>query len=672
MLGKIINGYRIDAFIGKGQFGEVYKATKNGQTVAIKFIRKEFIRQDIQEKRLLREIAALQQVKGSSTVALLEDGEYTEGSISYRMIVMEYVDGKTLREIRNGDNTPWPSDKAVELITLILNGLNEIHQAGVIHRDLKPENIKITSDGKVKILDYGLSKVIDYSTITQTGQPIGTFFYMSPEQIKGEKPIKPASDYYSVGVILYELLTGRIPFHPCTAAEIIYKTINVKPPLPSSINPSIDNSLENIVLKLLSKEMIERYSSIDEIVKALHTEKEEYVPEKAERVKFYLRVIQNDTTIVQNFLTHNSIDGVDFPINLHAQYKTLYGLLRKHSASMDFFADPSTNRMAYTHFRKTKGLRELPYAPEGYDALTPDAFDEQQFLLNFVENVIELQVSNGCNILTAPFFFFNSTTDDWYQVNIKLLRESIDYVHNKYPQYAVSGAVCTTAELLCRQKERKSITEDYGNCKTDYLQLYIEKISENIVDAQLYNFIGTAKAIKDFNKTKLIACRVPPIALSLLTVGFDAVTSGLGVLDNFTEDIIIKEEDNIKMPTKYYFPELLLSVPYKGGTGIYKDILSQEQILKTSFPHLNISLNCTCNGCQNGDMTANFQKPRLHFLYAIQNDIKEINSVSPIEVRKYINTRIDTAYSLQMALIEQGVKLAPHYLNTWKEIINKY
>ncbi len=673
MEGKIINGYKIEEFIGKGHFGEVYRAVKGTDVYAIKFIRSDFIYKDIQDKRFTREVSALQKVNSQYAVKIFEDGEHVEGNTPYRMIVMEYVSGETLREIRNKDGQPWKQQASVDLITEILNGLRDIHQAGIIHRDLKPENIKISSKGHIKILDYGLAKIIDYSSITQTGVPLGTFFYMSPEQAKGDKPLQPGTDFYSIGVMLYELLTGKILFYPSTDAQIIHKTINVKPPYPSLINPSIPNYVENVILKLLSKEVFQRYSSIDEIIHALTHEPSERTAELAERVEFYPRIIPNDTAILEDYLIHNKLDGVDFPTNLHFLYKRLHSLLRSKTNQMLFIADPSTNRLAFTNFRKTKGLRELPYAPDGYDALTPESFEDDGFLKEFVSKVIEFQVTNGCNILTAPFFFFDNTSDGWFSVNIKLLRESIDYVSSKYPQYKLSGAICTQAETLCRKSERDTIIENYGHCKTDYLQFYIDKITENTNDAQIYNFILTAKSIKDFSGTKIIACRVPTIALGLLTLGFDAITSGLGVIDNFTKNILIKDEDTKPtMPTRHFFPELLTCITISPKNRTYQDILAQEAELIASFPNMDIRLNCNCEGCSHPSFT-DYKRPRLHFLHEIKHELEEISKLDSSQRKQYFSNRIDRAYFLQQKLIERGVKLnSPNYLQTWKEILLKF
>jgi len=247
----------------------------------------------------------------------------------------------------------WDISEILHCVGNIANTLQALHDGGVVHRDLKPENIKITKDGKIKILDYGLAKIIDYSSITQTGAKIGTYYYMSPEQVKGEKPIREGSDYYGIGVILFELLTGHILFYPSTDAEIVYKTVYVKPPYPSKYNAEIPNYIENLILKLLEKEVTKRYRSIDEIIQMLDSGATVKKPEKKEVKKFYPRLIQNDTAVIEKFLDHYQVDGANFPINLHSQYKKINDLLKSRSTKIDFFADPGTNRLVFSKFRNT-------------------------------------------------------------------------------------------------------------------------------------------------------------------------------------------------------------------------------------------------------------------------------------------------------------------------------
>lgn len=674
MIGTTFNGYTINRFIGRGAFGEVYEATQLSDmaSVAIKFIKTDFIYPEERE-RLNREVDALKKVVSPFTIRYISDGDYIENNTTYKYVVMEYIEGQTLQNYLSNLTKPLTEEEAITILVEILTGLGHIHDQNIIHRDLKPANIMMCKDG-IKILDYGLSKLIDYSSITKTGAVIGTYYYMSPEQVQGKKPITIASDFYSIGVILLEALTKQILFYPSTEAEIVYKTVYVKPPIPSSLNPSITNRVENIILKLIEKDSFKRYLTAKEIIDALNAKNQDKLIDVENEISFYPRLIQSDTAIIKDFISNGEINGADFPINLHAQYNSITNILKSNNSKLKFFADPSTNRMVYTSFRKTQGLVKLPYAPTGYDPYETENFSDISTIKDFVKSVLDLQIANGCSVLTAPFFYFNSIHDEWYQINLKMLRESIDYIRASYPQYKISGAVCTSAEVLSRKSEREKIIESYGYCRTDYLQFYIDKIDETTVDAQIFNFILTATSIKAFNKTKIIACRVPSIALGLLTIGFDAITSGLGVLDTFDKGVITKEEDMVQMPTKFYFSDLLMSSTLSAKSRLYQDILAQENSIKAKYPDLNFSFKCNCSGCDHQILSKNFQAPRLHFLYSREKEIHTLRAIEQSQRRKYFIERIDKAYLLQTELGKLGVKLknSPAYLNTWKEIIKKF
>jgi hypothetical protein len=167
----------------------------------------------------------------------------------------------------------------------------------------------------------------------------------------------------------------------------------------------------------------------------------------------------------------------------------------------------------------------------------------------------------------------------------------------------VAGAVI--GRILC--DPRAQCNCETGHCNTDYMLFYIDKIYENTNDGQLYNFILTARSIKEFSKTKIVACRVPTVALGLLAIGFDAITSGLGVIDNFTKAIIIKDDEG-RMPTRHYFPELLSCILISPKTKLYEDILSMEEVLTTEYPKMDIKLSCSCDGCVHESMT-DFKTP---------------------------------------------------------------
>lgn len=184
---------------------------------------------------------------------------------------MEYFEDITLRKLIN-DNNKLCEDEALLIFSKILEGISALHnfnafnktdenEYGIIHRDLKPENIMIDHNGNIKILDFGISKVIDYSSITSTGDIMGTYAYMSPEQYSDSKHISKASDLYSLGVILYELLTGELPYKSKNMPALMNEIISEYPIEPRRKNPNISNQTENVILKLLEKEPYKRFQT---------------------------------------------------------------------------------------------------------------------------------------------------------------------------------------------------------------------------------------------------------------------------------------------------------------------------------------------------------------------------------------------------------------------------
>ena len=220
VLGTIIHGYSFIEFLDSGNFGSVYKATKDGETYAIKIFREDYVltqyREHGENNRIKREIEIMKSVNHQYLIKYIDDFKEDNMGVSSYFLVMEFAEGDTLRKYMNA--TPLPEKEARDIFQKILSGLDALHNIrgdeedkGIIHRDLKPENIFITNSGNIKILDFGLSKIIDYTSITTTGDFIGSPLYMSPEQITDSKNIDKRSDLYTAGVIFYEMLTAQKP-----------------------------------------------------------------------------------------------------------------------------------------------------------------------------------------------------------------------------------------------------------------------------------------------------------------------------------------------------------------------------------------------------------------------------------------------------------------------------
>jgi len=271
MIDKTISHYKILEKLGEGGMGEVYLAedTKLKRNVAIKILPLHLTKDKESRERFEREAQAAAALNHPNIVTVHEIGEFEEQVF----IVMEYVEGETLQEILH-KNRQLSLDKYINISSQICEGLEKAHQAGIVHRDIKPANIIIDKDNRVKILDFGLAKLKGVSQLTKETSTIGTIHYMSPEQIRGEG-VDFRSDIWSVGVILYEMFTGKLPFKGDYEQAVMYSITNNEPEQLSDFRTDVPYELEQYVNKCLAKDTTERYPSIEGLLVDLKRLKKE-------------------------------------------------------------------------------------------------------------------------------------------------------------------------------------------------------------------------------------------------------------------------------------------------------------------------------------------------------------------------------------------------------------
>ncbi|HEV8188928.1 MAG TPA: serine/threonine-protein kinase [Pyrinomonadaceae bacterium] len=256
--------YYVEERLGSGGMGKVYRARhlSMDRPVAIKFLRQRFSEDEAARTRLLTEARAAVALRHSNAVSVTDFGQTVEGWV---YIVMELLEGRTLREIVSRE-APLETARATSIMLQASDAVGAAHSAGIIHRDLKPSNILITQSADqpavVKVLDFGIAKFFagnddDATDLAQTTSVIGTPRYMSPEQHSGHE-LTPATDVYSLGVILYEMLTGMVPFSGSTHAEIAQKHVNDTPHSPREVVAAIPEDVERIVLHALEKQPSDR------------------------------------------------------------------------------------------------------------------------------------------------------------------------------------------------------------------------------------------------------------------------------------------------------------------------------------------------------------------------------------------------------------------------------
>ncbi|MGW7365848.1 Stk1 family PASTA domain-containing Ser/Thr kinase [Streptomyces sp. NPDC054841] len=259
--------YELGSVLGRGGMAEVYLAhdTRLGRTVAVKTLRADLARDPSFQARFRREAQSAASLNHPAIVAVYDTGEdYVEG-VSIPYIVMEYVDGSTLRELLHSGRKLLP-ERTLEMTIGILQALEYSHRNGIVHRDIKPANVMLTRTGQVKVMDFGIARAMGDSgmTMTQTAAVIGTAQYLSPEQAKGEQ-VDARSDLYSTGCLLYELLTVRPPFVGDSPVAVAYQHVREEPQPPSNFDPEITPEMDAIVLKALVKDPDYRYQSADEM-----------------------------------------------------------------------------------------------------------------------------------------------------------------------------------------------------------------------------------------------------------------------------------------------------------------------------------------------------------------------------------------------------------------------
>ena len=265
---RLLGGrYELDGVVGRGGMAEVYRARdiRLDRVVAVKTLREDLARDQTFQARFRREAQSAASLNHPSIIAVYDTGEDNMGPEPVPYIVMEYVDGQTVRDLLRDDRRLLP-ERALEIADGVLRALDYSHRNGIVHRDIKPANVMITRTGDIKVMDFGIARAVSdaQATMTQTAQVIGTAQYLSPEQARGER-VDARSDLYSAGCLLYELLTGRPPFTGDSPVAIAYQHVTENPVPPSRIDPEIPAWIDAIVLKSMAKNPADRYQSAGEM-----------------------------------------------------------------------------------------------------------------------------------------------------------------------------------------------------------------------------------------------------------------------------------------------------------------------------------------------------------------------------------------------------------------------
>lgn len=261
--------YEILEKIGSGGMGDVYKAydKRLDRIVALKVLKSEYNEDESFVRKFRRESLAAASISHPNIVSIYDVGsEILEGQ-TYYYIVMEYIDGKTLKEVIQKEG-PLPVKQAFHFALQIAEALKVAHSKHIVHRDIKSQNIMVTRDYRVKVTDFGIARIVGNSTVTMTDSVMGSVHYFSPEQARGSK-IDTRSDIYSLGIVLFEMLTGDVPFDGENPISVALMHIQNHMPLPSDINPNVDVAVDDIVRRMTMKDPKERIQKVEDVIQIL-------------------------------------------------------------------------------------------------------------------------------------------------------------------------------------------------------------------------------------------------------------------------------------------------------------------------------------------------------------------------------------------------------------------
>jgi hypothetical protein len=272
MEGRLLEGkYRVSRLIGEGGMGAVYEAehTLIGRAVAVKVLHGDFAKNQEAIERFRREARAATAIRHPNIIEITDMGTTAEGQ---PFLVMELLEGSPLSSLI-GEGRSIPTARIVDILSQVLDALDAAHKKGIVHRDLKPDNVFIVQDYSrpdfVKLLDFGISKMVGPGTgelsMTRTGSVMGTPNYMAPEQAMGKKDCDHRVDLWAVGIMLYEALTGRLPYLGDNYNELLTAILMTTPPTPRSINPAISAAIERVILRALAREREQRYQTATEL-----------------------------------------------------------------------------------------------------------------------------------------------------------------------------------------------------------------------------------------------------------------------------------------------------------------------------------------------------------------------------------------------------------------------
>jgi serine/threonine-protein kinase len=554
-------GFRLIQPLGKpGGFGSVYLAERDGERFAVKLFHAELV-DGVELERFEREVRGLRKLSHRNVVRYADSGcEQLEGR-PHHWIAMPYLPGRSLREELAAHGGRLDPRQVRSILRQIAAGLVELHKLGIVHRDLKPENVFLCDDGTVKLLDFGVARFLDYSSLTQHGGLVGTMRYAAPEQFRDD--VSTATDLFALGVVGYELLAGRRPFEGHDIA-VMRAILDDDPEPPSAYANGIPPELDALIGRLLEKEPFDRPRSAAQVVAQLavvalvpRPESEEVPYDRAVMPLLFVRLGRGDADHATNAALSGALPHAFVaPITDPSAVRGARSLARQTSARL--IVDPQLLRMGYAGWSNTIALTRLTYRPAGLGPHRTEQLRDQAAVRELARSVVSAQSDANASLLLAAGFPFASSGDPWLSVCVRLLEESLA-ARGREP-HPVFAPVITTLEAIGSTADQIAIANRIGRPDVDGYVVALDWLSAASGPGEIVMALRFMLLLQERGRP-VVAARPGALRSLLWAFGVAGVEIGLGRYERFRLSDFKQRSGAGPQPPRFELPSLLCSLP---------------------------------------------------------------------------------------------------------------
>ena len=652
-----IGDYELVRPLGKpGGFGAVYEArAPDGRAVALKVFHAQTL-EGTDRVRFRHEIKTLQEVRHPNLVSYVDSGDARTAERVYHYVVMELLSGKSLRQVLD-DEGKLPPARAMEIGRQIARGLEALHDRGVIHRDLKPQNVMICDDGRVVLVDFGVSRFLDYTTVTRDGIFVGTLRYAAPEQLAGE--VVPASDLHALGAVLFEVVTGRRVFDATGEFQLVVQ-IREETPDPVSAYAEVPEHLEQLVARLLEKEPLDRPGSAAGVADALAPvtrvtttlRREPYPRYHAPRVFVRVRhdveaaVSASLSGAVPDALLVNIADRSTKPLTLARRTAQYHGI--------GLGVDPMLMRMGFARWADMASLRSLPYAPDALAPYLPRHLSSRSAANELARTVVEAQADAGATMAFAAHFAASARDDEWHRRNATLLAASLQAA-NAF-DLPVWGVAAVVPEAICAPDEQTEYVNRLVRGDPAGWLVCVDGFSGRAAQTTLLWTLRLALLLQERGAPAVLA-RATSLRRLAFALGL-GVEVGLGRYDGFRYSDMRDGGGVGQSPPYFEIPELLCALPPDAALRVLR-----SGVLPT----------CDCSSCARArGIDEQVAAAPMHNAAIVMAERDGLGMVSPVERVAELREQIAGAVATEARLRQRGaLDRRLQHLRLWPKVLDE-